>query len=77
MVVGIEVDPLAPAAARCFYKYMARNVLEIPTVNTAAAVTLNGDGKCTHARVVVGSVSWKPIILEPRELVGQPLRRRH
>jgi carbon-monoxide dehydrogenase medium subunit len=52
---------------------MARNVLEIPTVNTAAAVTVDATGKCTHARVVVGSVSWKPIVLEPRELFGQPL----
>jgi carbon-monoxide dehydrogenase medium subunit len=73
MVVGIEVDPLAPRSGSSFFKYMARNVLEIPTVNTAAAVTVDATGKCTHARVVVGSVSWKPIVLEPRELLGQPL----
>jgi carbon-monoxide dehydrogenase medium subunit len=73
MVVGIEVDPLAPRSGSSFFKYMARNVLEIPTVNTAAAVTVDATGKCTHVRVVVGSVSWKPIVLEPRELFGQPL----
>ena len=41
MVVGIEVDPLAPRSGSSFFKYMARNVLEIPTVNTAAAVTVD------------------------------------
>jgi CO/xanthine dehydrogenase Mo-binding subunit/CO/xanthine dehydrogenase FAD-binding subunit len=70
MVVGIEVDPLPPHSGSSFFKYMARNVLEIPTVNTAASVTVDASGKCTQARVAVGSVSWKPIILEPRELPG-------
>jgi carbon-monoxide dehydrogenase medium subunit len=72
MVVGIEVDPLPPRSGSSFFKYMARNVLEIPTVNTAALVTVNADGKCERARIVVGSVSWKPIIFESRDLIGQP-----
>ena len=71
MVVGIEVDPLPPHTGSSFFKYMARNVLEIPTVNTAATVTVDAGGRCTYARVVVGSVSWKPIILEPRDLIGK------
>jgi carbon-monoxide dehydrogenase medium subunit len=73
MVVGIEVEPLPPRSGSSFFKYMARNVLEIPTVNTAAKVTVDAAGRCTHARVVVGSVSWKPIILEPADLIGQTL----
>ena len=71
MVIGIEVDPLPLHSGSSFFKYMARNVLEIPTVNTAAAVTVDAAGLCTQARVAVGSVSWKPIVLELRELVGQ------
>jgi carbon-monoxide dehydrogenase medium subunit len=58
-----------------FFKYMPRNVLEIPTVNTAARVGLDADGRCQQARVVVGSVSWKPIILDPRPLIGQRFSR--
>jgi carbon-monoxide dehydrogenase medium subunit len=73
MVVGVEVEPLPPRSGSSFFKYMARNVLEIPTVNTAAKVTVDAAGRCTHARVVVGSVSWKPIILEPADLIGQTL----
>ncbi len=73
MVTGCEVDPLPPRAGSSFYKYMARAVLEIPTVNTAALVRLDAKGQCESARVAIGSVSWKPIVLEPKELVGKPL----
>ncbi len=73
MVVGIEVDPLPPRSGSSFFKYMARNVLEIPTVNTAAAVTVDANGDCVSARVVVGSVSWKPIVIEPGDLIGQAI----
>lgn len=73
MVVGMEVDPPPARTGSSFYKYMPRNVLEIPTVNTAGAVSVDASGKCTHARVAVGSVSWKPIVLEPAELIGKQL----
>ena len=73
IVTHIEVDPLPARTGSSFFKYMARGVLEIPTVNTAAAVGVDASGACTSARVVVGSVSWKPIILDLRELVGQRL----
>ena len=51
-------------------------MLEIPTVNTAARVTLDGQGRCHSARVVVGAVSWKPIILD-LDLAGQAFDERH
>ena len=73
MVVSVEVDPLPTRTGSVFFKYMPRNVLEIPTVNTAATVGLDADGKCERARVVVGSVSWKPIILDLPQLAGQRL----
>jgi len=72
MVVAIEVDPLPPRSGSSFYKYMPRG-LEIPVVNTAARVTLNADGTCAAARVAVGAVSWKPILLDLRELGGKRL----
>jgi carbon-monoxide dehydrogenase medium subunit len=52
---------------------MARGVLEIPTVNTAATVSLNADGTCNRARAAIGAVGWKPIVLDLKELVGQRL----
>ncbi|MGH8623701.1 MAG: hypothetical protein ACRET3_16360, partial [Burkholderiales bacterium] len=56
-----------------FHKYMARGVLEIPTVNTAAAITLDADGTCRHARAAIGAVSWKPIVLDLKALAGKRL----
>jgi CO/xanthine dehydrogenase Mo-binding subunit/CO/xanthine dehydrogenase FAD-binding subunit len=73
MVIAVEVDSLPARSGSSFYKYMARGVLEIPTVNTAALVTLNADGTCGSARAAVGAVSWKPIVLELKELTGQRL----
>ncbi len=73
MVVGVEVDALPPRTGSNFLKYMARQVLEIPTVNTAALVRLDADGNCASARMVVGSVSWKPIVLDLQHCTGQQL----
>ena len=73
MVVAIEVDPPPARSGSSFCKYMARGVLEIPTVNTAAAVTLNADGACQRARAAVGAVSWKPIVLDLKALAGTRL----
>jgi carbon-monoxide dehydrogenase medium subunit len=73
MVVSVEVDAPPARSGSSFYKYMARQALEIPTVNTAAAVRLNADGTCARARICVGAVSWKPVVLEPKELTGRRL----
>jgi carbon-monoxide dehydrogenase medium subunit len=71
MVVAIEVDAQPARTGSSFLKLMPRGVIETPTVNTAAAVTLDEHGRCSAARVVVGSVSWKPIVLDLAECVGQ------
>jgi CO/xanthine dehydrogenase Mo-binding subunit/CO/xanthine dehydrogenase FAD-binding subunit len=73
IVVSVSVTPLAPRTGSSFFKYMARAVLEIPTVNTAARVVLDEEGRCRSARVVVGAVSWKPIILDLAQLIGTTL----
>ena len=73
MVVAVEVDPQPARSGSSFFKYMARGVLEIPTVNTAAVVSLNADGTCSRARAVVGAVSWKPIVLDLQPLAGKQL----
>ncbi|HYC45407.1 MAG TPA: molybdopterin cofactor-binding domain-containing protein [Burkholderiales bacterium] len=82
MVVSFEVDsspsPLrgegrggSETTASCFLKHLPRGVIETPTVNAAAAVTLDASGRCASARVVVGSVSWKPIVLDLESCAGQ------
>ena len=73
MVVSFEVDTPPARSGSSFYKYMARQVLEIPTVNTAALITLNADGTCLNARACIGAVGWKPIVLDLKELSGRRL----
>lgn len=73
MVVSVAVPPQPMRTGSSFFKYMARGVLEIPTVNTAATVTLDGQGKCERAQVAVGAVSWKPIVLDLAALKGKAL----
>jgi carbon-monoxide dehydrogenase medium subunit len=73
MVVSVEIDAPPARSGSSFFKYMARQTLEIPTVNTAAAVQLNANGTCARARICVGAVSWKPVVLELKELAGRRL----
>ena len=62
MIVSFEVDAPRPRSGSCFLKHLPRGVIETPTVNAAAAVALDDSGRRTSVRVVVGSVSWKPIV---------------
>ena len=73
IVTAIAVDALPARTGSAFHKYMLRGQLEIPTVNVAACVTLDAAGHCVSARVVVGCVSWKPIVLDLVQLNGKSL----
>jgi CO/xanthine dehydrogenase Mo-binding subunit/CO/xanthine dehydrogenase FAD-binding subunit len=73
LVVSVEVDALPARTGSAFHKYMLRGELEIPTVNVAAKVTIDAADNCTAARLVVGCVGWKPIVLDLAQLSGKPL----
>ncbi len=70
IVIAVEADALPARTGSSFFKFMPRGVLETPAVNAAACVTLDAAGKCTAARLVVGSVSWKPILPNLDALTG-------
>jgi len=73
LVVSVEAHALPARTGSAFHKYMLRGELEIPTVNVAAKVTLDSAGNCAAARVVVGCMGWKPIVLDLAQLSGKPL----
>ena len=73
LVVSVEAAALPARTGSAFHKYMLRGQLEIPTVNVAATVTLDDSGHCRAARVVVGCVGWKPIVLDLAQLAGKLL----
>jgi CO/xanthine dehydrogenase Mo-binding subunit/CO/xanthine dehydrogenase FAD-binding subunit len=70
LVVSVEVDRPAAHLGSAFLKHLPRGVIETPVVNAAAAVELDADGRCAAARVVVGSVSFQPIVLELGQCAG-------
>jgi CO/xanthine dehydrogenase Mo-binding subunit len=71
LLVGFEAARAPARTGSCFLKHLPRGVIETPTVNAAASVTLDESGRCTSARVVVGSVSWKPIVLALEQCAGE------
>jgi CO/xanthine dehydrogenase Mo-binding subunit/CO/xanthine dehydrogenase FAD-binding subunit len=70
MVVAVEVDALPAHSGSAFHKFLPRGVMETPTANAAATVTLDAQGKCIAARLVVGAVSWKPVVPDLSSLHG-------
>lgn len=71
MLVAVEAAAPAPRTGTNFLKHMPRGVIETPVVNTAATVTLDASGLIAAARVVVGSVSPRPIVLDLDQCVGK------
>lgn len=72
MVIAVEVDALPALSGSAFHKFLPRGVMETPTANAAATVTLDANGKCVAARLVVGAVSWKPVVPDLASLNGNP-----
>ena len=70
MVIAIEVDALPAHSGSAFHKFLPRGVMETPAANAAATVTLDAEGKCIAARLVVGAVSWKPVVPDLSSLKG-------
>ncbi len=58
-----------------YWKLRRRGAIDFPILGVAAAVRLDGDGTCTHARVVLGAVAPRPVEAAGAEevLVGQQL----
>lgn len=70
MVVTVEVDALPARSGSAFHKFLPRGVMETPAANAASTVTLDANGECIAARLVVGAVSWKPVVPDLSSLKG-------
>src|SRR5690606_9407642 len=71
MLVAVEIDALPARSGSAFHKFLPRGVMETPTANAGAVVTLDASGKCTAARLVVGAVGFKPLIADLSALTGK------
>ena len=71
----IEVPEPVPRSGSAFIKHGVRNAMEIALINVGASVVLNGEGVCTDARIVLGSVAPTHIRARKAEasLVGKKI----
>ena len=74
ILVDIQVPP-ANGWRATYWKLRRRGSIDFPILGVAAAVRLDGDGTCTHARLVLGAVASRPLDARDAEqaLIGKRL----
>ena len=53
----MHLPPLAPGTRATYLKFLPRTQDDYATVSVAAALRLDGDGRCEHVRVALGGVA--------------------
>jgi aerobic carbon-monoxide dehydrogenase medium subunit len=66
MIVGVDIPPPDPALRGVYFKFCSLSPNDWPTVGVAAFLRVQ-NGQVHEARVVVGSVSERPLQLEDAE----------
>jgi 4-hydroxybenzoyl-CoA reductase subunit beta len=74
VLVEVQVPPTDGVRAT-YWKLRRRGAIDFPILGVAAAVRLEPDGTCSHARLVLGAVASHPLRCETAErlLVGRRL----
>jgi aerobic carbon-monoxide dehydrogenase medium subunit len=75
LLTSIQLPPLAPGTRATYVKFLPRTHDDYATVSVAAALRLNSDGRCEHARIVLGGAASVPLRVRAVEdaLVGEQL----
>ena len=64
IVTGIELPPQAPRSGGAYLKFLPRSAEDYGVVTAAAQVKLDEDGRCTGARLALGAVADRPVIID-------------
>ncbi len=74
LLVEVTIPPI-DGLRTTYWKLRRRGAIDFPILGVAAAVRLDGDGTCTHARVVLGAVASSPLEARDAErvLIGRRL----
>jgi carbon-monoxide dehydrogenase medium subunit len=64
-IVEFHIPKPKPHQADAYLRFIPRTEMDIAVVGCAVNVTLDGDGVCTDARVVLGAVAPTQLIVEP------------
>ena len=75
LLTAVHLPPLAPGTRAAYLKFLPRTHDDYATVSVAAAIRLDGDGRCEHARVALGGAASVPLRARVVEdaLVGEQL----
>jgi carbon-monoxide dehydrogenase medium subunit len=75
LLTSVTVPPLAPGTRTVYLKFLPRTHDDYATVSVAAALRLDQNGRCEHARIALGGAANVPLRARVVEdaLVGQPL----
>jgi carbon-monoxide dehydrogenase medium subunit len=75
LLTDVHLPPLAMGTRATYLKFLPRTADDYATVSVAAALRLDADGRCEHARIALGGVAGVPLRARVVEdaLVGEPL----
>jgi len=74
-LVGLAIPAPAPRSADAYLRFIPRTEMDIAVAGCGVSVTLDGEGACTAARVGIGAVAPRPLLVpEAAEaLIGSEL----
>jgi carbon-monoxide dehydrogenase medium subunit len=75
VLTSVHLPALAPGTRTVYLKFLPRTHDDYATVSVAAALRLNDDGRCEHARIALGGAAGVPLRVRAVEdaLVGEQL----
>lgn len=75
LVASVFLPPRAPRSGDAYLRFIPRSEMDIAVVGAGVSLTLGEDGVCTAARVSLGAVAARPLLVEEaaRALVGTPV----
>ena len=75
LVASLFLPVPAPRSGDAYLRFIPRSEMDIAVVGAAVALTLAGDGSCTDARVALGAVAPRALLVEEAAaaLVGSRL----
>lgn len=73
IVTAVELPAPAPHSGGAYLKYLPRSVEDYGVVTASAYVTFGADGTCAAARLALGAVLDRPLVVDASPLLGTAL----
>jgi carbon-monoxide dehydrogenase medium subunit len=73
IVVAVELPPPKPRSGGAYLKFLPRSVEDYGVVTAAAFVAFDNAGVCAEARLALGAVLDRPVVVDLSALIGTRL----